>query len=103
MVDDSPVMLDLLYVLGSKPDELAAFVTLAQTKPLEAVRKLAVMENLVKSELGKTAKTDTSTTQRGEDGKFQSTAGTETPENKGTKAPPPAREVGGRGTLGKPR
>ena len=36
MVDDSPVMLDLLYVLGSKADELAAFVTLAQSKPLEA-------------------------------------------------------------------
>jgi hypothetical protein len=30
MLDKSPVLVDLMYVLGSKPDELAAFVQLAR-------------------------------------------------------------------------
>lgn len=93
LVDGSPVMIDLLYVLGSKADELTSFVNLARTNPLEAVRKIAVMENLVKGEMGKTT---SGQAQRGEDGKFQPADKT-TPEKKETKAPPPAHEVAGRG------
>lgn len=98
MVDDSPVMLDVLYKLGK--GELSKFVETARTKPLDAVRQLAALEaelkGTVKESTGKQAA-------RGADGKFAKAEeaeapAKETPKETVTKAPPPPREVGGRGS-----
>ena len=87
MVNDSPVLVDLLYALGSDESGLADFIASAQQRPGEAIRKLVLVEKLVLEELaGQTGKTE-----RGEDGKFQP------PEKKTTSAPPPPKEVSGRG------
>lgn len=87
MVNDSPVLVDLLYALGSKGDDLADFVSSAKSNPTSAVRKLVLIEKLVIEELAKggmKAETD-----RTEDGKFKA------PEKKTTTAPPPPTEVSG--------
>jgi len=88
MVDDSPVMIDLLYVLGSKAEELSQFVTLAKTQPLAAMRTVAAMEQMIQAELGKSEQN------RGADGKF-SKSEEKAPEKKETKAPPPEKVLGG--------
>jgi len=56
VIDDSPVVADLLYTLGSDPDELDKFIALAKKTPGVALRKLVLMEELVNQELGKTGK-----------------------------------------------
>lgn len=89
MINDSPVFTDLLYVMGSDPAELSDFLTLAKVKPLDALRKIAVSEELIRQELaGKSEK------RRDADGKFKSDV---VAEKKSTEAPPPPKEVGGRG------
>lgn len=87
MVNDSPVIVDLLYTLGGDANELHEFLQLAKTNPLGAVRKLAITEDLVRQELGKKG------TARDESGQF-----TKAPEKKSTEAPPPPSEVSGRGS-----
>jgi len=89
IINDSPVVVDLLYVLNSKPGELAGFIELARTNPGQAIRKAVLMEQLVSEELGKSPATTRDT-----NGKFVSSA----PETKVSKAPPPPREVSGRGS-----
>ena len=89
LVNDSPVLVDLLYVLGSKPEDLEDFVSTARSNPSAAVRKLVLIEKLVMEELAKGA--PAAETERGEDGKFKA------PEKKLTAAPPPPKEVGGKG------
>lgn len=92
MLEDSPVLLDVLYVLGSKPEEIQAFVELAKSNPGAAVRKVVVLEQLVEQELskGKGASTQ-ETPERGEDGKFK-------PTPKKVTAPPPPEELNTRGS-----
>lgn len=95
MVNDSDVMADLLYTLGSK-EEVAEFVALAKSKPGEAIRKLVTIEALVKVELAKGGGASAASSEepvRGEDGKFVSS---KPPAKKITDAPPPPREAGGR-------
>lgn len=87
LVNDSPVLTDLLYVLGSKEEDMADFIQSAQASPGAAIRKLVLIEKLVIEELAKSGKSDTD---RGEDGKFQ-----KAPEKKLTAAPPPPKEVDG--------
>jgi hypothetical protein len=96
MLNDSPVLVDLLYVLGSKPEDLNDFLGDARSNPGAAIRKLVLVEKLVLEELAKggtAAESDESGTQRDETGKFAKA----TPaEKKPTGAPPPPKEVSGR-------
>lgn len=88
MVNGSPVLVDVLYTLGGDEAGLADFLADAKANPGAAIRKFVLLEKLVTEEL---AKGSTETTERGEDGKFKAT-----PEKK-TAAPPPPKEVSGRG------
>lgn len=91
ILQGSDVLTDVLYTLGSKPEDLAEFVALAKSKPGAAIRKVVLIEQLVREELAGSASKEAPV--RGEDGKFQKT----TPEPKITKAPPPPKEVSGHG------
>jgi len=96
LINDSPVLVDLLYVMGSKPEDLAAFIALSKSNPGQAIRKAVLMERLVSEELQKSSASGSESGQAGArdaSGKF-----TGTPEkDKGSQAPPPPREVSGRG------
>lgn len=89
LVNDSPVLVDALFVLGSKAEDLADFIASARQSPGAAIRKFVLVEKLIQEELAK-GSADVQT-ERGNDGKFKA------PEPKTTKAPPPPTEVGGRG------
>jgi hypothetical protein len=99
IVNDSPVLVDLLYTLGSKSGELEAFIALAKAKPGEAIRKAVLMERLIADELGKpgaSAETESdaaaAAANRDESGKFVS----EKPAKRVTQTPAPPREASGR-------
>jgi hypothetical protein len=77
----SKVLVDALYVMGSDATELASFVELARTDPLEALRKWFTVEALVQQELGKQKPEPEETPPRAADGKFQ-------PVRKSAPAPP---------------
>ncbi len=95
VLNGSPVIVDLLYVLGSKEGELAGFLDLAHSNPSAALRKLVLMERLVSDELagkkapaaGESAEGDSG---RDEGGRFKA------PDKRVTAAPPPPREASGR-------
>jgi hypothetical protein len=92
LIDQSPVIVDLLYTLGSKAD-VKEFVALAKSNPGAAVRKIVFMEQLVQDELAKGAgkpdtATETETAARDTSGRFQ-------PAKTASKAPAPPREVSG--------
>jgi hypothetical protein len=95
LINDSDVMVDVLFTLGSELDE---FVALAKSDPGKAIRKLVIMEGLVSQELGKSAATSEAVS-RDESGKFVSSKETSKeppPAKKTTQAPPPPREASGR-------
>lgn len=103
MLNESPVLVDMMFVLGSKPDELAAFIDLAKTNPGAAIRKVALLEQFVEQELAKgtaaakgseAAADGAETTERAQNGQFQK----QTPANKKPAAPPPAEELNTRGS-----
>lgn len=100
LIDQSPVWSDILYAIGSKPDELQGFIALAKSDPIGAIRKAVLIEQLVKDELakggGKAAEDETEGAKRDDSGKFVSSK--KAPEKKESDAPPPPREVSGRGT-----
>jgi hypothetical protein len=98
IINNSPVLVDLMHVIGSKPDELKAFIELAKTDPGQAIRQAVLTERLVMNELEKASKgnvkqkedeqvEEPEASQRDESGKFI--------PKKVTKAPPPPEEVGG--------
>ena len=87
----SPIMNDLLYVLGGDK-ELAAFVALSRRDPVAAVLKLGEMTPLIIEEMAKAGKEPPA---KGADGKFVSSG---PPEKKISSAPKPAAEVGGKGS-----
>jgi len=81
IVNDSPVIADLLYVMGSQPEDFQEFVALAKTNPGQAIRKAVLLERLVAEELAKSAVAPEA----------------EKPAaKKVTQAPPPPKEVSGR-------
>jgi len=99
MLNDSPVLVDVMYVLGSKAEDLEAFINLAKTDPGKAIRKLALIEREVEIELAKPAKAAepgevATTAERGEDGKFLP----KTPAKPKPAAPPPPEELSTRGS-----
>jgi hypothetical protein len=97
LLDQSPVLVDLMYVLGSKAEDLAALVQLGRTDPGAAIRKIVLLEKLTQEELAKAPSEGKAPAVRGEDGKF--VAAEETPEKPKTKAPEPPKEVSGRGAV----
>jgi hypothetical protein len=99
LIDQSPVIVDLLYVMGEKPEDLAAFLALAKSNPGAAVRKLVFTEQLVIDELrkGKGAAPPDAGTEpaagRDPSGRFTAPAPV---KPKASAAPAPADEVSGR-------
>ena len=85
IINDSEVLPDLLYVIGSDEAELAKFVDMAKANPNKAIRYVARVESLIADELSKPAETQ----QRGENGQFKA------PEKRQTTAPKPPSPVGG--------
>ena len=94
LVNDSPAMTHVLYVMGSNQAEFNDFLSTAKSNPGEAIRRLVTLENLVMEELRKQSPSNGQVPERGEDGKFISS---KPPARKPSEAPPPAREVSGRG------
>jgi hypothetical protein len=94
LLNDSKVLVDVMYVLGSKPEELQSFIELSKSNPGEAIRKVVVLEQLVEQELskGKGKPDSEETPERGEDGKFKPA----TPKK--VTAPPPPDELNTRGS-----
>jgi hypothetical protein len=94
IINDSTVMVDLLYTLGSKDAELQEFLDLAKSNPGQAIRKVVLLERLVSEELAGGASAAAGTEAgRDESGKFVSP---KAPAKKVTDAPPPPREASGR-------
>lgn len=91
---DSPALLDVLYALGSQPDELAAFVELARTNPGAAVRKAVALEGQA-PQGEKAAKPAPA---RDETGKFLPAAKPPAEKKTPDAPPPPARELSTRGS-----
>jgi hypothetical protein len=58
---DSDLFIDLCYVVGSDPDELKKFVTLAQTNPRAAIGKVFEYERGIKEELAKAKEPESGT------------------------------------------
>jgi len=97
LLNESPVLADLLYVMGSDQGELNQFIQVARTNPGEALRRAVVLEQYVKDELSKPsngaapARAEAASPaphellDRDERGRFLA-----------KEAPPPAREVSGR-------
>ena len=85
-------MVDLLFVLGGKSDDMADFIASAHTSDSAAIRRLVLLEQGVIEELKGGKGVSRETPEKGPDGKFVKRA----PETKTTAAPPPPREVGGR-------
>lgn len=95
LISESPVLVDVMYVLGSKPEELASFVALTKSDPGKAIRKFALMEHLVEQELAKPGAAATPAvegTARDETGKFVA------PAKIRTAAPAPPEELSTRGS-----
>ena len=97
IVNESPVIADLLYVLGSQEAELQQFIQTAHTNPGEAIRRLITVENFVKEELQKASKTSSNGAQANGKEPERDESGRFLPVKK--EAPPPAREVSGRASL----
>jgi len=96
MLDDSEVLPDLLYTLGSDSNDLAEFLKMAKSNPGKAIRYLAVTENLIQEELAKTS-TFREMPAKGVDGKFVKTD--PAPAKRGAESTPDLPlEVGNRGT-----
>ena len=76
----SDLFIDLCYVVGSDPEELKKFISLAQTNPRAAIGKVFDYERGIREETSQS---------RDDKGKFT------TPEVKKTSAPKPPSPVGG--------
>lgn len=95
LIWESPVIADLVYVMGSNPADLAEFIQTARTNPTRAVRKLVLLENLVEEELKRGSLPAAGQTGRDETGKFTAAAPA---KPKASQAPPPPDELDGRGS-----
>jgi hypothetical protein len=104
IIDQSPVMVDLLFTMGSDQQAFTDLIELARTDPGAAIRKVVVMEQLVEKELkgSKVAAQEAGPAgpSRSEDGKFKAaeSEAPPIPEKKPSRAPAPPAEVSGRGT-----
>jgi len=69
MLNESDVVVDLVYTLSSDAESLTKFIQLAKTNPGSAIRTLVTLENEVRSKL-KTNAGGKPATERASDGKF---------------------------------
>jgi hypothetical protein len=98
LLDESPVLADLLYVMGSKPQEFEDFIREARERPGIALRRAVLLEKLVQDELAKNG-TAAAPKRDSETGQFVAAEKAEKPApKKTTAAPPPPSEVSGRGS-----
>jgi hypothetical protein len=81
MLNDSDVLPDLVFTIGSSKDDLAIFVKMAKENPGKALRYIALTESLIAEEL---------------EGKAKPKVEPEPPAKPITAAPKPPSEVGGR-------
>lgn len=88
MINESDVVADLVFTLGSDEKTLNEFLSLAKTQPGKAVRYLALVENGIVEELAGATKAATET--RNEKGQF-----TAPPAKQKTSAPKPPAPVTG--------
>lgn len=95
LLGGSDVLVDVLYVMGSKPEDLEEFTAMARSNPAAAVRKFVLLEHLVQQELrGKSGDSEGATAPgRDESGRFTKPS---PPAKPVTSAPPPPREASGR-------
>jgi hypothetical protein len=91
MLNDSDVIADLIYTLGSDSATLAKFLSMAKSEPGKAIRYLAVVENGIIEELSKN-------TARNDKGQFSSEKETPAPAKRGPEsAAEPPISIGNRG------
>jgi SepF-like predicted cell division protein (DUF552 family) len=100
IINESPVLVDLMYVMGETPEDLSEFIEMARTDPGAAIRKAILLERLVVEELSKNngkKSTKTESSEQAED-KGKSAKG-----SKNENPPPPPEELGSsRGALPNP-
>ena len=84
----SPLLADLVYLIGNKPEAKAEFFQLAHTDSDAAISWLAVSEYLIKEDFAKQASSKST----------EEAASEESPAKHQTSAPKPPAEVGGRGS-----
>ena len=102
VINDSDVAVDLLYVLGSKPqdfDSLVQKMTSNDARQMRAAMKeIFLIEKLIEEERGGKAKAsepEKTAPERDASGKFVKAAEEKVPEKKVSSAPPPSDEVRG--------
>jgi hypothetical protein len=99
IVDNSPVMNDLLYTIAGDANTKADFLTACRTNPAKALRAVLTIERDIQAALG-TGGTTTNTPAavRNDKGQFTKTEESPAPAKRGPEsAPPPPIEVGNRG------
>ncbi len=94
ILNDSPVLADLLYVIGGTEQSKQDFLEACRSQPSKALRIALLMEGDIVRELGKTKEAP-----RSEAGKDARTAEEQVPAKKSPEnAPAPPLEIGHRGT-----
>lgn len=94
MLNDSEVLPDLIFTIGSDAKDLASFLQMAKTNPGKALRYIARVEGLIEEELSK----GTIAAERDATGKFASKPEPAAPAKRGPEsAPEPPLEIGSRG------
>jgi len=100
VLNESPVLADVLYVMGTNQKDFDEFIDLAKTNPGQALRKAVLLEQLVTEELKKGGSRNNGSAEeqpppeRNEAGQFVSSA--QKPPAQRKPAPPPASEVSGK-------
>ena len=93
LLNESPVLVDLLYVMGSDEKELSAFIDDARLNPGAAIRKAVLLERLVMDELSKSVKPPKAGSESSDEEAVQLES--KLPGKKSIKTPPPPDEVSG--------
>jgi hypothetical protein len=96
LLGESDILPDLLYQMISKPAEYQSLLVEARERPGMAIRRIALLENLVREELARDAASREQA--RDESGQFVAAATTPKPAKKTTSAPAPPTEVTGQGS-----
>jgi hypothetical protein len=99
MINSSDVFADLMYALGSKTEDFQKFMSLAKSRPADAIRLVCEMESLVRTEIGKgkAPAKGKETPARNESGQFVPGSEGKPPVKTVTDRGKPPEEVGGRG------
>jgi hypothetical protein len=98
MINDSDVLPDLLFTLGSDATGLSAFVQMAKTNTGKALRYIARVEGLIEDELAKTTTQRESAAAHNENGQFAKLSESTPAQRKPESVTDLPLEVGNRGT-----